>query len=386
MIADKIIKKDYLQLIGWIYYLCTNSFFIIKYGSRALGNSELLLTLLTFLILIHFVIFSIYRFRHHDKSIKGYTLFTISIFTLYSLFINIVIDPHTINVDRWSALNNSIHNLLQGEYPYTALTHLNGRSSNLPGLLLIGIPFYLLGNVGFLQTFCFLLMAICTFRVIRQNWIRLMVIVLFISAPAYHWELFAKSDLHSNFIIITVFMLWNQQKKSHQLTDKPYTIGIITTVLFLTRLTSFIPLSILLVRDFFHSKNSVKLKFIVTSLSAFIVLWLLVLYQAPSIDVIREYNPVSLQSTQLALPLSISCIIISIVFAFQAKTSKQKMLYSFVFLTLPVILSFVQTIINSSFRMVILESYNDLSYLSIPLPFLIFGIALSISEVETSKI
>ncbi len=379
------LQKNYLILIGWVYYLVVNSLFIIKYGNRLLNSYELLIALFIYLVGVHLIFISVHRFRNHDKLLKYVTLSIISLFLLYSLYINISLDSNTIKVDRWSALNNSIGALLKGDYPYTAATHLNGRSSNLPGLLLIGLPFYFLGNVGFLQIVSFLLISVCTFQIFHKNWIQLIVILLFISTPANHWELIVKSDLVSNFALILVFLLWYQQKNSHQINQKPILIGILSTILFLTRFASIIPLGFLLLRDFFQSKKNVQFKFMATALFVFTLLWILVLYQAPSIEVIRNYNPIFLQSSQLPLHLSIICILVSLGFSLKANLPFQKILYSAFFLTLPVVLSFAGTIINSGLSNTLFGSYNDLSYLSIPLPFMIFGFAMAFVERSTAE-
>ncbi|PQB07979.1 hypothetical protein BST83_13090 [Polaribacter filamentus] len=41
-------------------------------------------------------------------------------------------------------------------YPYAVLDNLGNTTSNFPGLFYLGTPFYLRGDVGFLQPFDFL--------------------------------------------------------------------------------------------------------------------------------------------------------------------------------------------------------------------------------------
>lgn len=67
-----------------------------------------------------------------------------------------------------------IRSLLSGEYPYTVVDHLGGRTSNFPGLFLIVLPFYLMGSVGYLQVFTFALLSwsIYSFflQIINDSW------------------------------------------------------------------------------------------------------------------------------------------------------------------------------------------------------------------------
>lgn len=87
-----------------------------------------------------------------------------SLFFTLTIFINNSVDGELLHVDRWSAMHVGIEALLNGEYPYTAVDHLGGRTSNLPALLFLGIPFYLLGDVGYLQSFTFLGFAFIIFH------------------------------------------------------------------------------------------------------------------------------------------------------------------------------------------------------------------------------
>jgi hypothetical protein len=124
---------------------------------------------------------------------------------LIIFFITFTTDGNTLKVDRWSAMDVAIRALLNGEYPYTAVDHLKGRTSNFPGLLILGIPFYLLGNVGSLQVFSFLLLSFVLYQAtnIKQA---IFYILLLILSPAFWWEIFAISDLMSN--IFSVFVLY----------------------------------------------------------------------------------------------------------------------------------------------------------------------------------
>lgn len=62
-------------------------------------------------------------------------------------------DPLTNKVDRWSALAYPIQNLFNGQFPYSAKTHLGGNASPFPIWLVFHIPFYLLQNVGLSEIF-----------------------------------------------------------------------------------------------------------------------------------------------------------------------------------------------------------------------------------------
>jgi len=82
----------------------------------------------------------------------GIVVVVISQITMLSLAPRMAFD-----VDRWSAIHNSLVALFNGEYPYNAVTHLGGEIGGFPGLFILALPFTLLGEEGLLQVFAGLL-------------------------------------------------------------------------------------------------------------------------------------------------------------------------------------------------------------------------------------
>ncbi|MDP5045194.1 MAG: hypothetical protein NWQ06_09475, partial [Leeuwenhoekiella sp.] len=98
--------------------------------------------------------------------------------------------------------------LLNGNYPYSALDHLGGKTSNLPTLFLIGLPFYLLGDVGLLQSFTFLVFAGIIDKLIKSPAIRIVSLLLLMSSLWYLYEIVVKSDLVSNTILVIASLVY----------------------------------------------------------------------------------------------------------------------------------------------------------------------------------
>ena len=166
----------------YLIYIITNSLFIVKYTSRI---DDFNAYLITFFYVIFVSIFSLTYIRLDLKNYyKPLFLITSIIFFVFTIYLNIKVDGTTLNVDRWSAMEVGIEALLKGEYPYSAIDHLNGRTSNLPTLIFIGIPFYLIGDVGFLQSFSFLLF-------LTTQPLTTIIRVLFLKKQSTHewWEL-----------------------------------------------------------------------------------------------------------------------------------------------------------------------------------------------------
>ena len=127
--------KKIEALLLFIIYFFINYLFLYKYGIRQNYIDEIILIIAYFLIII--VFFYLLNKVQLRKSTLKFIFFTVTIlFFLFTIFINNYIDGNSVNVDRWSAMEASISALLNNQYPYAAIDHLNGRSSNLPGLLI----------------------------------------------------------------------------------------------------------------------------------------------------------------------------------------------------------------------------------------------------------
>ncbi len=358
-----------------IIYLFINFLFIYKYGIRQNYLNEFVLIIAyLFIIIIFFYLLDKIQIR---KSTLKIAFFTTAIsFFLFTIFINIYTDGNSVNVDRWSAMEASISALFNNQYPYTAIDHLNGRSSNLPGLLIIGLPFYLIGNIGFLQSFSFLLFSFTIYKSIHNFKAKILALFLLVFSISFLWEVYVKSDLMSNFIIILSFIsLWYLKYKNANL-EKPGLLAGFSSFLLLTRLVSIIPLTLLIFQAFINSSFNKKLKFILISTLILLVLAFIVLYNCPSIEVFKNNNPITLQNRQL--PIFISLVVVIIPFFFSKKVISLEILikYSLVFLFIPVFISFLISNFKYGIFDVINNSVFDISYFNIIMPFLIYYIAI----------
>jgi len=283
---------------------------------------------------------------------------------LVILLIICLTDGNSLNVDRWSAMHVAIKAWLNGEYPYTAVDHLHGRTSNFPGLLVLGIPFYILGNVGYLEVFAFLLLAymLNQYLPIKQS---ISYMVLLLLSPAYWWEIFAISDLFSNIIIVVCLIILLKKHTRDQPFNSPYFLGICTGFLFLTRGIVAIPLTLFLFKDFWRIPPVVKFKFIVAFLTTIALLIFSVLIYCPNLNTLKFYNPLVLQTNYLPHYIHIIALSLPFLFAFKIKDFGFDFFkYATILLLLPVIFSFIYRGflygVNLDF---------DLSYFSMALPF-----------------
>lgn len=356
--------------------------FIYKYGLRQ-NHISVYYAVLAYGLVAGFLLYKNifdYNFARNIKLKKIYIiiclLVALSIFT-----ITFITNGNTLNVDRWSAMDVAIRAFLNGEYPYIAVDHLQGRTSNFPGLLILGIPFYLLGNVGYLQVFAFLLLSYTLYLYLNIKE-AFRYLLLFLISPAYWWEIFAISDLMSNTIIVLCFIILLKHKLKTTVLEYPIFLGFSTSFLVLTRGIFAIPLTLLVFKDFCNTNITNQLKYVFSFSITFIVLITIVLMNCPDLETLKRCNPLVLQAHYLPNYIHILALMLPFYFSFKIKKFNNDFFKISSFLILfPTLLAFIYTWDSVGFEEIILKSRFDLSYLSIVIPFILIEIVQNKNKV-----
>lgn len=363
-----------MKIILSLIFILINSLFIYKYGIRIQQIPIALLFSLYFLALFLILVF----LKKFKKSINQYDSFKniyiiiVVIISIVFLITNILIDGNNINVDRWSATSVCIDALLNGKYPYLVLDHLGNYSSNLPGLFLIGLFPYLIGDIGYLQVISFMLFSFLIYKHFSANYKQLLALVLLLISPAFLWHIIVKSDLTTNFIFVLGFIYLWRRKYSNDIFHKPILLGIITGVFVLTRVIVIIPLTLFLFSTFVKIDLWAKVNFIFALLFSMLLLLFPIYYTAESWQQIMEFNPLSLQSSPLPRIMSLFFMLIPFYFSYLIKNFNQFLWFSTTLVLLPVLASFMLHSYQLGILNTILQIQFDISYFSMILPFLIF--------------
>lgn len=356
----------------YLIFIFINTLFVVKYASRIDAFNGYVVALIYTLSL------SIISFVYIRLNLNNYyrPLFYITsiLFFVFTIYLNINVDGNTLMVDRWSAMEVGIKALLNGEYPYSAVDHLNGRTSNLPTLLFIGIPFYFLGNIGFLQSFAFILFIYIALKVFNTYKSRLLCILLLILSPSYLWEIYVKSDLMSNFIIIIAVVVFIQDRIFRNIKISPLFESFLLTSLVMTRITAIIPISIFFFKYFYKFSVQKKITFIAVAVATVIIFSYICFNKVSSLEHFYKHNPFELQNRQLPSILSLILIVTPMIYSFRAKDIKSIINLSVIFLLLPVSIAFFTSIYHSGFKTTLFESFFDISYFNMVLPFLLLSL------------
>mgnify|MGYP003393023397 FL=1 len=365
-------------------YAIINLLFIVKYGSRQeIIPTSLLLIL--YLLIVSGVLFICLKYRENINNFKKFNFyffgFSVLILTLLIL-INILVEKNSLNVDRWSAMEVTIHSIINGIYPYNLPDHLGKTSSNLPSLSYLGLPFYLIGDVGFLQPFVFFILLIFLYKSKILPYQKLILSVLFLFSVAFMWEIYVKSDLMSNLIIVILFMLiWHDLFKDNYF-KKPLLLAFIISFIILTRGIVIIPLTIFLFSKYIKSNTKEKIIFSIGVILFLMILSLPILISIPDIETLIEHNPFNHQTRYSSKFLQVIFILVPFIISFYMKNMLQIIYYSFLLIFILMFLTMFMNIFKNGFNESIFYSAFDLSYLGMIIPFSIFAFTLQLEPNE----
>ncbi|WP_131797250.1 hypothetical protein [Chryseobacterium kwangjuense] len=276
-------------------YFAVNFLFLTKYGIR---QSVAPLSILVIIFAaVHLLIFSLRKNPVLAKKLNIQWVYILtSVFTIvYIIFCHTLKDPYQMNIDRWQTLDFSLEFWTHGRYIYDTKNFMGNWSSYLPGQLLLALPFYLAGNVGYLQVGVFLLFSYAVMVKFKSNFTRFTAIMMLGISLAYIYEAVCKSDFISSFIFSAAFILFWHAKFKDDYFQKPVLLGICLGILCLTRSVAIIPLIIFLLKPFLATSINRKIKTAAAFLGTVCVLLLSILLPAENIDDIILHNPLNLQ-------------------------------------------------------------------------------------------
>lgn len=326
----------------------------------------------------------IYKFRKHkifNLQLKHYVLTCVVISVGYAGLSNVLHDPYDLNIDRWQTIEYCIPNWINGKYFYDIPSFLGNTPSYLPGQLLLALPFYLLGNVGYLQVASFILFALTCHICFSNIKVKFQAILLFVMSLAYAYEVVCKSDFISSFIIVACFILLWSRNYNDDYFKNPILLGLLLGVLCLTRSVVIIPLILFLLKGFLKTKITNKIKVVLTFLVIFSALSYSVLFPAKDFDYVKMYNPFKVQG-QANIYLTLVFVVLTIIASFFVKNIKQVFYCSSVLIFCLMGLYIVEQFILNGIEF---YKYFAVTYFAASLPFIIVSICFVLQDLSTKE-
>lgn len=361
-----------------VAYITINALFVSKYSARVLPDYAWLLT--AFVMAFHYLLLAIILPR--IRALKTYAPVIILGFMgiCAMLLLQYMIDPYGVQVDRWSALHNPIANLLAGEYPYLAPTHLDGYASPFPVWQLFHVPFFLLGNVGLSFFFVLVLFFYSIYHLqgIRPLFVALLLIFC---SPAVWYEVAVRSDLITNILLVATMLNFVVQKISVQWLQRyVVSVSIIVALLACTRVVSLLPIALLLFPYYMRLGWKKQVLFLLCLGISFVMTFLPFALWDPLNFFYFEHNPWSLQTRQGNGADFILFIPLGIYLSLQWNGNHVNYYRNTVLLLIIfVATTFVHNMINSG-NYDLFSSAYDITYFTTALPFCVLGFINSIQE------
>lgn len=370
--------------IPQVLFIFINVLFVAKYSARVSVKVNIVATLAAtvfYYLLLRFLVPYI-KDKGHLKPLSWILTAGCLVAFVCMLVMQYVIDPYTIQVDRWSALHFPIQNLLSGNYPYSANTHLGGNASPFPVWQVLHIPFYLMGNVG-LSLFAAIIFFIWSCWKVQGRQNALIVSLMLFSSVAVWYEAAVRSDLITNFLFLAaiinlVFPHLNQE----WVEKKMWWITCAVSLLACTRLLALVPIGLLLLPYFIRMSWRKELAVSLLAIGVFVLTFVpFALWDWQEFYYFQN-NPWALQTRQGNLSDFIIFIPLAVFLAMNHKGIAERfyrnaaiMLVSFV----------VVTFIHNMYQYEdwsLFSSAYDITYFSAALPFCL--IRISFRQIRTS--
>lgn len=374
MRSDLIKTKSNLLLI--VIYLLANSLFVWKYATGLF--SPIMATLLYLCLMTVIIVFLFRDFRQFHLSVNTDYVYTM---VLIVLAIGLVIimkqfDPTQVSVGRYPALHGWLERLFDGEYPYVA--HI--RPSGFPFLFILATPFYLLGDIGLMQVFAFLLFGWILFERCRTGSPnKYYIIFLLVFSPLFLFEIVTRSELFSNIVFVLFYLHLFEKYASRSGSAMSIILGLSAGFLLSTR--GIVLLIFIIFFGYYYKKRAVnRALFLFSSITGFLLT--IVPFAIWNWDSFWHQGPFAVQllyipSWALGLSLATAHLLGRLV------KSKNK-IYPFISYLLfgVVLLAMTLYAIQFGWYDTILGSKFDISYFCFALPFILMSLAHPFENTE----
>ena len=357
--------------------------FILKYSSRIFPHPFLLsLCYLGFFAIQSLAALWLAQWVGKSSHPKRLLVLGVATYLAAVLVIYTRMNPLNLRTDRWSALQGFLNALFHGSYPYQAMTHLDHPISGFPVLFLLALPFYGLGDVGYLQLAAFVAFALLLVLKFREGARPVFLLGLLIGMPAFEYDVFCRSDLFANMVVVA-WLIHSGLKPGSSRGPKLFFWAMAWGLMLSTRGIVVIPL----ILSAFHLLRDHDLKdwigFGLILAATFFATFLPLYSWNPNL--FWEHNPFNVQSGYiptwaLAIVLFTACFL-----GYRHRENPRLFFHSGILLFSTVLLCLVLKVMRSGWAEALWGSQFDISYFSLSIPFLLLALGGSFPKLLTGE-
>ena len=357
----------------WLLFAChlvIASTFITKYGVRygfdPFWTSGLYCSLAVAIMLI-------YRGRGLPRVCGDGRLVFVAVTVLTFLLAVFMyqFDMAGIRNGRHYALDLAIGRLVGGEFPYQApafSTH-----SAFPGWILLATPFYLMGDSGVMMLLALPIFAWTLWKI--EPTLCIPGVLLLVSAPQFLYDVAVRSDISLNMITLLAVIVISDRLMARDENRLTIPAGLITGFLLSSRGVAFVVFSAYIGFASLRHRKQV-LGYAVTALTTFVAT--LAPFAIWDWRNFVDWGPIGHQIQLSHLPIAVLGLAMAAPFWIGRKTRSVGLLFACTAGILLVIVAAaaIRVVAGSGLELAIMENGLDVTYLTIPLPFLILAILL----------
>ncbi len=291
------------------------------------------------------------------------------------------VDPLALQVDRWSALGNFLGAIPRGEYPYGKLSHLGHLISGFPMLFVLAAPFYFLGDVGWLQFAALAAFAFLARKVGGGPEAAALAILLLFAQPGFHYEVLARSDLFSNMTVAAWCLYGSYRREQDPKAAQSLREAGLWGALLATRGITAIPF-LLRAGSLFRSQGLMKV-FAFGLVSGLVAIATFIPFYLWDADAFRLHNPLRVQAGYAPLAYFLPAAGGALYLGYSDPAGERRFRSAGLLILSLVSACFLRAAVLQGWRNAFTGSGFDITYFTLPVPFLILALAES-GALETA--
>ncbi len=362
-------RKHYINILSLLLIAFVGGLYFFKYSSIYIGHPFLLTA--AYLVIFFLIALVFGKIENENLWLLNRKFLTvISFFIVAAVFLWITFLPRFGQIGRLPAIKDWLDRFFSGKFPYNSPFTPSG----YPFLFLISVPFYLIGNVGYLEVTGLILFFYFIFNFSKNSKEIFAVLVILLMSPVFYYGFVVRDELFFNMMLAVLSIFVSEKYlKPEKIDAKFILVAVIFGLALSTRSVVAIIYAIYL--PFTFRSNIPKGLFFL-----FIVFLTFVLLLVPFViwdeKSFLHNGPVAVQSYLSHIPFWTAAlfILISAAAGWVVSDLHEVFFACGIFLFAPVFASMLNQISQVGFYPAVVGDVFDQSYYIFCIPFLLLSI------------
>lgn len=347
--------------------------FVFKYGARITSDTNILFLIVAIYIVSYASFF--FFLMHAEPTQYAWLGSQRILFAIFGVLIVgaiavVTISPDASRVWRYPAIVEWIDRLLVGQFPWGRQTQFN--PSGMPFLFIMALPFYYLGNIGYLEVVGVILFCLILFQFYPQHHTKWLPLFSLILLPSFYYELLVRSELFFNMvIIISIIALSERYLDTGKLNSWFFVLAIFFGLGLSTRTIVGLVYAGYYTYKFRHN---IWQGILFSGFTLLIFGITLLPFVIGNVTVFFREGPFSVQLRYLPTGITIIFVVLAVIIGFTTTNINDVLFYEGLLLFVIVVIAFLPAVTHLGLYRTILEDGFDITYFIFCIPFLLLSI------------